>query len=362
MVSLQLQNITKTFGTAIALQHLDWKLEDGQFGIVLGPSGSGKTTLLKIIAGLLPPDSGSILFANKSVLKQSASERNVGYVPQGLALFPHLTVEKNLAFGLEARHWKKHDIQKKITELLILGEIEDLSKRYPREISGGQQQRVALLRALAPQPQILLLDEPLGSLEARLRSRMLGVIKSIQKATRITTVLVSHDPQETIFSADNVLVIDRGSVVQAGSPIKVLSSPVAKASAILGMKNMFRAKILQSGGGKLLLDTLFGHFQISIPGDIANQELLGIQVPPSQIKLLSRDGASQDSIVIEGTVSRIAYLGDQAEIAITVSNSQSLLFVNVHSDVVGLRYLETGQSLECEFLPSDIKVLWVKAE
>ncbi|MHA2499839.1 MAG: ABC transporter ATP-binding protein, partial [Candidatus Hodarchaeales archaeon] len=214
MVCLQLQDISKAFGSAVALQNVHWKLEDGQLGIILGPSGSGKTTLLKIIAGLLFPDAGDVLFNENSVLNLSASERNVGYVPQSLALFPHLTVEKNLAFGLEARHWKKTEIRERVGELLRLGEIEDLSMRYPREISGGQQQRAALLRALAPRPQILLLDEPLGALDLELRARMLRAIKSIQRSTKTTTVLVSHNPQETILEADDVLVIDRGKVVQ----------------------------------------------------------------------------------------------------------------------------------------------------
>jgi ABC-type Fe3+/spermidine/putrescine transport system ATPase subunit len=357
VVCLQLQDISKAFGSAVALQNVHWKLEDGQLGIILGPSGSGKTTLLKIIAGLLFPDAGDVLFNENSVLNLSASERNVGYVPQSLALFPHLTVEKNLAFGLEARHWKKTEIRERVGELLRLGEIEDLSMRYPREISGGQQQRAALLRALAPRPQILLLDEPLGALDLELRARMLRAIKSIQRSTKTTTVLVSHNPQETILEADDVLVIDRGKVVQTGMPQKVLHSPAIGASAIIGIKNVFKAIIRSSDDEKILLDTPFGPIRLSAPVKDTTKDLRGIQIPPSKISISTESPPVPGSLTVEGKVSHAAYLGHQTEVAIEIPDSNLLLFITLNSHNADLKSLETGQNLKCNFLLSDIKFL-----
>ncbi|MFX0117111.1 MAG: ABC transporter ATP-binding protein [Candidatus Hodarchaeota archaeon] len=358
MVCLQLQNVTKAFGSTCALQDLSWRLEDGHLGIVLGPSGSGKTTLLKIIAGLLLPDSGNILFDNHSVLKHDASERNCGYVPQSLALFPHLTVEKNLSFGLEARQWKKNDIRQRVEELLSLGEIKDLSKRYPREISGGQQQRVALLRALAPRPQILLLDEPLGSLDARLRSRMLSVIKSIQKATETTTVLVSHNPQETILGADTVLVIDDGRPIQAGDPWEVLHSPLVGASTILGVKNVFKATITHFEKGTLFLESPFGQLQVPLPESSGERNLVGIQIPPSRIKPSFKNRDDPSSLHLEGVISNVIYLGDQTEVTIEIPESNLMISMSLASHMVDSIKLETGTILKCGFSPSDIKPLW----
>jgi ABC-type Fe3+/spermidine/putrescine transport system ATPase subunit len=357
VVCLQLQDISKTFGSAVALQNVHWKLKDGHLGIILGPSGSGKTTLLKIIAGLLFPNSGDVLFNEKSVLNLSASERNIGYVPQSLALFPHLTVEKNLVFGLEARHWKKADIRERIGELLRLGEIKELATRYPREISGGQQQRVALLRALAPYPQILLLDEPLGALDLELRARMLRAIKRIQRSTKTTTVLVSHNPQETILEADNVLVIDRGKVVQTGMPQKVLHSPVIVASAIIGVKNVFKAIIRSSDEEKILLDTPFGPIQLSTPTSDISNDLRGIQIPPSKISISAESQPVPGSLTVEGKVSHATYLGDQTEVAIEIAHSNVMLFITLNSHDADPKNLETGQSLKCSFLLSDIKLL-----
>ncbi|MFW9917308.1 MAG: ABC transporter ATP-binding protein [Candidatus Thorarchaeota archaeon] len=357
MVSLQLQDISKAFASAVALQNVHWKLEDGQLGIILGPSGSGKTTLLKIIAGLLLPDSGDVLFNENSVLNLTASERNIGYVPQSLALFPHLTVEKNLAFGLEARHWKKADIRERTEELLRLGEIEDLAMRYPREISGGQQQRVALLRALAPRPQILLLDEPLGALDLELRARMLRAIKTIQRSTKTTAVLVSHNPQETILEADNVLVIDKGKVVQTGMPPKVLHSPAIVASAIIGVKNVFKAIIRSSDKENLLLDTPLGPIRLPAPVKDNIKDLKGIQIPPSKISVSMGDQPVSGSLTVEGKVSHATYLGDQTEVAIEIPDSDLMLFIILNSHDAAPKNLETGQNLKCSFLLSDIKLL-----
>ncbi len=358
MVSLELQSITKCFGSTKALEELGWSLKDGNLGVIIGPSGSGKTTLLKIIAGLLFPDSGNVLFDGRSIIKKKASERNIGYVPQSLALFPHLTVEQNLAFGLEAKKWKKGLIKERIKELLELGDIQSLSKRYPREISGGQQQRVALLRALAPQPEILLLDEPLGLLDIQLRARMLGIIRSIQRKTSTTTVMVSHNPQETLLGADEVLIIDQGHVIQTGKPQEVLKSPTFHASPILGVKNYFPASIIDQRQDYMLVDTYFGKIRLLKAEMDNNKKLRGIQIPSHKINISDKNESISDVITLEGMVSQVIFLGDQVEIAFKIAKRDFFVFVNLESRSIEDSWLEIGNSMEFCFYPSDIRLIW----
>lgn len=359
MVSLELRNVTKSFGATLALQNLSWRLEEGDFGVVLGPSGGGKTTLLKVIAGLLLPDSGDILFDNSSVLKDNASERNVGYVPQSLALFPHLTVEQNLTFGLEARHWKKGDRNQRLKELLALGEILDLSKRYPREISGGQQQRVALLRALAPHPQLLLLDEPLGSLDAPLRSRMQKVIKDIHRATGTTTILVSHNPQESLLEADNVLIIDDGRVIQMGDPHNLLQTPLGKVGALLGVKNVVEIDAISTETDGILLQSALGAIRVPFAMMREPQEdPIGIRIPPSKIEIVAKNENDPNAFYLQGTVSRIVYSGGEMEVSLTMPEGNFSFFVNIDTQVLAPSKVERGELLTCRVSLADIVFLW----
>lgn len=217
MVNLRLQNIHKTFSGQCVLNNLDLQIPEGQLLAVLGPSGSGKTTLLRIIAGILLPDKGTIFFGSEDVTLKKAAERNVGYVPQSLGLFPHLSVFRNIAFGLESRRLSREQITRRVQDLLALGEIEELATRFPHEISGGQRQRVALLRALAPNPQILLLDEPLSALDSLLKERLKLEIKRIQQETKKTAVYVTHDETQAFSIADSVAIINKGKIVQHGT-------------------------------------------------------------------------------------------------------------------------------------------------
>ncbi|MFX1252949.1 MAG: ABC transporter ATP-binding protein [Promethearchaeota archaeon] len=218
MVSVQLHGIQKAFSDLFVLKNIDLQIPDGQILAILGSSGSGKTTLLRILAGILMPDAGKIYFGTEDVTYKKTAERNVGYVPQALGLFPHLSVSRNIGFGLEARKLPREQILKRVQGLLFLGEIEDLGERFPHQISGGQKQRVALLRALAPEPQILLLDEPLSALDTPLKIRLQHEIKRIQEKTGTTTVYVTHDETEALSIADSIAIINNGIIEQAGTP------------------------------------------------------------------------------------------------------------------------------------------------
>ena len=225
MATLELKNITKRFGDFTAVKDFNLTVEDGEMIALLGGSGCGKTTTLRMIAGFTEPTEGSIFVAGKEMGKIPPYKRNVGIFFQNYALFPHMTVFENVAFGLKLQKLPKAEIEQRVSEILSLVKLYGLEKRYPRELSGGQQQRVALARALVTRPSILLLDEPLSSLDAKLRVEMQVEIKRIQKELAITTIIVTHDHEEAVSLADRVIVMNAGQILQVGSPYEIFDKP-----------------------------------------------------------------------------------------------------------------------------------------
>jgi len=217
-MDIELKGIYKSFNDNKVLKGMDLLVKDGSLVCLFGPSGCGKTTSLKIIAGLIQPDKGSVLFDHKDVTSLPPEERNTGFVPQNYALFPHLTVEKNIAFGLEVRDYSKQEIKDRVEELLKLIDLKGFENRYPRELSGGQQQKVAVARALAHKPSILLLDEPLASIDATERVRLRNEIKKIQKKTGSTILYVTHDVDEAFAVSDNIAIMEDGRIKKYGKP------------------------------------------------------------------------------------------------------------------------------------------------
>lgn len=211
-MDIELRSVSKSFNGNPVLKKLNLIIKDQSIVCLLGPSGCGKTTTLKIIAGLIVPDKGSILFDGKDVTSLPPEERNTGIVPQNYSLFPHLTVEKNIAFGLEVRNYSKEKIKKRVKELLKLVKLTGFEKRYPRQLSGGQQQKIALSRALAHYPSILLLDEPLASIDLKDRIRLRREIKRIQKKTKATTLYITHDVNEAFAVSDKIAVMENGRI------------------------------------------------------------------------------------------------------------------------------------------------------
>src|SRR5438132_4710425 len=224
-MSIEVQNITKTFGTFTALRDVSFQAPTGELVALLGPSGSGKTTLLRIIAGLEAADQGAVLFHGEDATDRSVRDRQIGFVFQHYALFRHMTVFENVAFGLrvrprEARPSKKQ-IQAKVHELLKLIQLETLAQRYPSQLSGGQRQRVALARALAVEPSVWLLDEPFGALDAKVRLELRRWLRQLHDEIHVTSVFVTHDQEEALEVADRVVVMNHGRIEQVGSPDEV---------------------------------------------------------------------------------------------------------------------------------------------
>ncbi|WP_297470174.1 ABC transporter ATP-binding protein [Thermococcus sp.] len=223
MVSVELRNVEKRWeGFEL---HVDLSVKDGELLTFLGPSGCGKTTTLRIIAGLERPDSGKVLFSGRDVTELEPYERNIGIVFQDYALFPHMTVFKNIAFGLEMRKLPRAEIEKRVKWALELVGLRGFENRYPEQLSGGQQQRVALARALVVEPEVLLLDEPLSNLDAKIRERLRSEIRRIQRDLGITTIYVTHDQEEAMAISDRIAVMNVGTVEQVGKPLELYYRP-----------------------------------------------------------------------------------------------------------------------------------------
>jgi sulfate/thiosulfate transport system ATP-binding protein len=243
-MSILAKDVSKRFGPFVALDHVSVEAPSGGLLALLGPSGSGKTTLLRIIAGLETADSGVVLYEGEEVTHRPARERNVGFVFQHYALFRHLNVFENVAFALRVRRWREDRVRERVGGLLRLVRLEGLEGRKPAQLSGGQRQRVALARALAAQPRVLLLDEPFGALDAKVRQELRAWLRRLHDEVGVTTVLVTHDQEEAFEVADRVVVLHRGHVEQAGSPQEVFERPAsAFVMDFLGDVNVFHGRV-----------------------------------------------------------------------------------------------------------------------
>jgi sulfate transport system ATP-binding protein len=294
-MKIALHDVTRRFGAFTALDHVDLDIHSGELVALLGPSGSGKTTLLRIIAGLDWPDEGEVRFDGEDALARSVGERNVGFVFQSYALFRHMTVFENVAFGLRARRRRLRltsaEIGARVTKLLDLVQLGTLGGRYPAQLSGGQRQRVALARALAIEPRILLLDEPFGALDAKVRKELRRWQRQLHEEIHITSVFVTHDQEEALELADRVIVLDKGRVQQVGTPAEVyerpqsafvqhfigecLSVPVTIASGgvrFAGRQLTLDAQGLADGAARLFIRP----YQVAVVPDAAGAALHGV--------------------------------------------------------------------------------------
>lgn len=307
-MSLELKSLRKHFGAVKAIDDVSLAVGDGEFFSLLGPSGCGKTTLLRTIAGILRPDGGTIALDGRDITRVPVHARNTTLVFQSYALFPHLTVFENIAFGLRMRREKEAAIRSRVVEALGLVRLEGMGERFPAQISGGQQQRVALARALVVRPALLLLDEPLSNLDARLREEMRVEIRRIQRAVGITTILVTHDIQEAFALSDRIAVMNQGRAEQIGSPADIYLRPATQFVAeFAGQINHFAVRVERVDGARAQVAASDGfRFWIASIGraPAVGSELVVI-LRPERVRL----DASPHANRFTATVEDVTYLG-----------------------------------------------------
>jgi putative spermidine/putrescine transport system ATP-binding protein len=280
MTEVSIEKLTKDYGQGPAVNSISIRIAEGEFISLLGPSGCGKTTTLKMIAGFEDATAGAIRFDGRDVVHVPVEKRDIGMVFQNYALFPHMTVEKNLAFGLEMRKIPKDEIRTRIAKVLDMVQLTGYSERYPRQLSGGQQQRVALARALVIEPKILLLDEPLANLDAKLREEMRVFIRDLQRRVGITTVYVTHDQAEAMTMSDRVVVMFGGRIAQIGTPSEIYERPAnLEVAEFVGQVNIIRGKV-----GNRVVSTAFGDVPVS--ADFPDGAELMLALRPEAVELL----------------------------------------------------------------------------
>ncbi|PZU89558.1 MAG: polyamine ABC transporter ATP-binding protein [Shinella sp.] len=287
MTEVSIERLTKDYGSSRAVDGISIRIGEGEFVSLLGPSGCGKTTTLKMIAGFEDVSSGAIRFDGKDVVHVPAEKRDIGMVFQNYALFPHMTVAGNLAFGLEMRKVPKAEMRDRIAKVLDMVQLSSHADRYPRQLSGGQQQRVALARALVIEPKILLLDEPLANLDAKLREEMRVFIRDIQRRVGITTVYVTHDQAEAMTMSDRVVVMFGGRIAQCGSPSDIYERPAStEVAKFVGQVNLLPASVeTVSGNGRYGVTSALGPAEIACDRALKQGETITLAVRPEGIEI-----------------------------------------------------------------------------
>jgi len=331
-MSLELHSIVKSFGDVTAVQDVTLSVQNGEFFSLLGPSGCGKTTLLRTIAGIYQPDSGSISLNGREIGLEPMNRRNTALVFQNYALFPHLTVFENIAFGLVMRKEAKAAIRGKVASALELVHMPGYEKRYPKELSGGQQQRVALARALVIEPDLLLLDEPLSNLDAKLRDTMRHEIRDIQRRVGITTILVTHDLQEAFAMSDRIAVMNAGRIEQVGTPRDIYSRPQTRFTAeFAGQTNNFAARVVNNSDGTVTASTEEGiDLRLTGLNGVKAGDAVNVILRPERIRLFQKPSGLANSF--PGKVRKATYLGSTVIYDVEVKDVLLIAQTNNTSD------------------------------
>lgn len=357
MVSLTLQGITRKFGDVTAVDDVSLEIARGELFFLLGPSGCGKTTLLRLIAGFYAPDAGSILFDGQEVTRRPPHRRNTGMVFQNYALWPHMSVRENVAYGLVLRKLPPPERNGRVDEALGMVRMERYGERSPNQLSGGQQQRVALARALVIRPDVVLLDEPLSNLDARLRLEMRDEIRRIHDETGTTMIYVTHDQKEALSMADRVAVMDSGAVVQTGEPRSIYDRPAnAFVADFIGETNFVAGRLTRSDL-PLAVETAVGtlHSTVEPAEDLSPGDEVVCSVRPEAIRVSGPDAASgAEENVMAGVVRQTVYLGDHEQYTVRLDDGTPVKLVDHRP---GRRLAAPGAPIRLSCDPSQVVVL-----
>jgi len=332
MVEVKLEDIVKTFGETVALKGINLHVKDGELFTLLGPSGCGKSTTLRIIAGLDFADSGHLYFDDDDVTYKSSSERGAVLVFQNYALWPHMTVYDNVAYGLKVKKLPKQEIERKVKWALELVKLEGYEDRYPTQLSGGQQQRVAIARALVVEPKLLLLDEPLSNLDAKLRLEMRSEIRRIQRELGITVIYVTHDQEEAMAISDRVAVMNIGQIEQVGTPKEIYEQPKTEfVAAFMGKTNVIPAEVVEREGDKVTVE--FEGFRLGGLTYTGENDKVAVVIRPERISL----HPVKNAVSITGKVDLIEYYGFFIEVVGLFGERRIIARTINDRDVIGLR-------------------------
>ncbi|PKF77703.1 polyamine ABC transporter ATP-binding protein [Vibrio sp. vnigr-6D03] len=349
-VGITIKDLTLAFGETEVLKGVNLDIQPGEFFAFLGPSGSGKSTLLRAIAGFGPVPNGQILLGDENVIEQPPWKRNVGMVFQSYALWPHMTVRQNVAYGLEERKVPKPEIKKRVDEALNLVGLFHLAERRPSQLSGGQQQRVAIARTVVVEPRVLLLDEPLSNLDANLREQMRRDLLDLQRQLGLTTIFVTHDQEEANTISDRIAVLDQGVIQQIGEPIELYDNPANKFVAdFLGTANVLNGQITESGGSSVFQSESGIHFpyQTKERGDIS------LVFRPQSLEIC-HSSPNSDAIKLEGKVKHREFLGHLVRYGIDIGG-QMLMVDDPH--LRGSTHIRNGSPILLQLNPDEIVAL-----
>jgi putative spermidine/putrescine transport system ATP-binding protein len=348
---LSIQNVRKAFGATTVVEDFDLDVGSGEFVSFLGPSGCGKTTVLRIVAGFEEPTAGGVLIGGRDITRLKPNQRNIGMVFQAYALFPNLTVAQNIGFGLKVAGVARADSDRRVAEMLSLIKLPQFGDRYPYQLSGGQQQRVALARALAPKPKVLLLDEPLSALDAKVRVSLRDEIRAIQKELGITTIFVTHDQEEAMSISDRIVVMYGGKAEQVGTPFEIYNRPKTRFVAnFVGTLNVLEGKVSDAAAGRVRINeeeiTLSGKLNGSSTG-----EAVSLALRPEAIQLGRRPGNDSS---LTGQIADVHFLGSVIRVKVGLGGSTVSLdtFNNPSSPPPSI-----GQTTDISFSSSDVLVL-----
>ena len=326
MAYLELKNVNKSYAGVAAVHDFNLDIEKGTLVSFLGPSGCGKTTTLRMIAGFEQLDSGMIRLDGSDIVSVPPNRRDIGMVFQAYALFPNLTVRENIAFGLQMKKTPKKEIEKRVNEVLEMIRLQDTARRFPHQLSGGQQQRIALARALAVQPRVLLLDEPLSALDAEVRVVLRGEIRRIQSELAITTVYVTHDQEEALSISDKVVVMNKGLIEQIGTPEEIYRAPMSRfVATFIGTANQFLGKV--SGKNKVLcnnVDLLTGNLKGFEEG-----QAVVVLVRPENVQVQADEPQQKNWNIIPGGIETITFHGAVTRLGVNVNGQRVVADITV---------------------------------
>ena len=343
-----IKDAVKRYGSFTALNGVSLDIHEGEFFTLLGPSGCGKTTLLRMIAGFNSIEGGEFYFGEKLINNVPAHKRDIGMVFQNYAIFPHLTVKDNVAYGLKARKTPKAEIDAKVKEALELVQISHLAERKPNELSGGQQQRVALARAFVIEPSVLLMDEPLSNLDAKLRVQMRTVIKKLQRRLGITTIYVTHDQEEALAISDRIAVMKDGHIMQIGTPAEIYAKPQNPfVAGFIGVSNFLDCAVEKDG-----MTTIKGELKIRVPLRKAYTGAAKLSARPEQL-FFSKEG-------MPGTVQLSTFLGDFIEYEVRLDDGQDLIINEYTKDTAEVH--ADGEKVFISFDPNRVSLYEAETE